>query len=29
VIAKTLERSDQTLEELTAYYGAEYVNRLY
>jgi uncharacterized protein len=29
VIAKTLERSDRTLEELTAYYGVEYVNRLY
>ena len=29
VIAKTLERSDQSLEELTAYYGTEYANRLY
>jgi uncharacterized protein len=29
VIAKTLERSDQTLEELTAYYGAQYANNLY
>jgi len=29
VIAKTLERSDQTLEELTTYYGDEYANRLY
>ncbi|HEY9470643.1 MAG TPA: MSMEG_1061 family FMN-dependent PPOX-type flavoprotein [Propionibacteriaceae bacterium] len=29
VIAKILDRSDQTLEELTAYYGDQYANNLY
>ena len=29
VIAKTLERSNQTLGELTAYYGDQYANKLY
>lgn len=29
VIAKTLEPSDRTLEELTAYYGPSYAERLY
>jgi uncharacterized protein len=29
VIAKTLDRPDQTLEELTAYYGDQYTNNLY
>jgi uncharacterized protein len=29
VIAKTLDAQDQTLEELTAYYGNQYANKLY
>jgi uncharacterized protein len=29
VIAKALDRQDQTLEELTAYYGDQYTNHLY
>jgi uncharacterized protein len=29
VIAKTLDAPDQTLEELTAYYGDQYANKLY